>query len=162
MIQPCLCFPAGRARLLASSLLAPLLALALGCSGSTEPNRPAPTLSVTKANMVFPETPPAPPAPPVIMTSSSSVTVSGTFVTATPCYSLSASDRIDGRTLIIRLVATTPSLPCMSGLGFFQYTVTSLNVPASVTHLRLEQTGAISSWPAVLADEDIHGVVVAY
>jgi hypothetical protein len=157
MIQPCLCFPAGRARLLASSLLAPLLALALGCSGSTEPNRPAPTLSVTNAYMVYPETPPA---PPLITASTSSVSVSGTFVTATPCYSLSASDRIDGRTLIIRLVATTPSLPCMSGLGYFQYTVTSLNVPASVTHLRLEQTGAISSWPAVLVDEDIRGVVL--
>lgn len=72
----------------------------------------------------------------------------------TPCYSVRATDRIEGRELIITLVAMAPDVPCVQVIAVAQYTVTSLDVPMSVTHVRVEQTGFVGSAP-VLADTDI-------
>lgn len=135
--------------------VATMTLLATGCSASaTGPNRPAPTLSVTKTSVGY--TLPLP--IPQIVTTSSSVAVTEILATATPCYSVSATDRIDELTLTIRLVAKSSNVPCIQMLGVSQYTVTSVEVPFYVAHLRLEQAGFTAGTPAVLLDTDIRGI----
>lgn len=84
----------------------------------------------------------------------SSVVFTAILTTGTPCYSVSATDRIEGRELIIKLVAKSRGVPCVQMTSVAQYTVTSLDVPITVTHVRVEQTGFVGSSP-VLIDMDI-------
>lgn len=127
-----------------------LLALCAGCSASaTGLGRPAPTVSVSAA---VPPSLPFP--PPSVASTTSSVVFAAVLTKPTPCYSVRATDRIEGRELIITLVAMAPDVSCVQVTAVAQYTVTSLDVPMTVTHVRVDQTGFVGSDP-VLVDTDI-------
>lgn len=127
-----------------------LVAFGVGCSTSvTEPGRPAPTVSISKAvRQSYPYPPPR------TVSTVSSVIFTAILTTGTPCYSVGATDRIEGQDLIIKLVAKPNKVACVQMTVVAQYTVTSLDVPIAVTHVRVEQTGFIGSSP-VLVDMDI-------
>lgn len=76
------------------------------------------------------------------------------MVTLTPCYTLSADDRVIGDTLVVTLTARGSGTTCAQSLGFIAYTITSFDVPIPVTHLRVEQHGAAGGTPAVLLEQD--------
>ena len=76
------------------------------------------------------------------------------LVTGTPCYSVSATDRIDGKDLIIDIVAKSTNSPCIPMTLVAQYTVTSRDVPISVTHVTMEQRGFVAS-DSVVVDTDV-------
>jgi hypothetical protein len=67
---------------------------------------------------------------------------------------VSATDRIEGHDLIINLVAKSGELPCIQIAIVAQYTVTSSDVPMTVTHVRVQQAGFVDS-DTVLVDTDI-------
>ena len=120
-----------------------------GCSGVTEPDRPTPRLTQVAAQTgVYPS------APPTATLIGVSATISGVLATPTPCYTLNASDRIAGDTLVVTLTARGSGTTCVQSLGFIGYTITSVDVPIPVTHLRVEQHGAAGGTPAVLLEQD--------
>ena len=126
-----------------------LAVVTLGCSGATEPGRPSPRLTLTSAQSgVYPA------APPTATLIGVTATISGVMVTPTPCYTLSAGDRIVGDTLVVTLTARSSNVVCSQSLGFIGYTITSFDVPIPVTHLRVEQHGAAGGTPAVLLEQD--------
>ena len=132
------------------------LVAAAACSGGpTGPSRPAPMLTFAAAYVPNPFSPP----PAIVQTpTASSVSVSGTIATPTPCYKITATDQISGTTLIIQLDAfsTTPSGgACEEVIGSFDFTVLSQDVPLTVSHVRVEQIGAAKGLPRVILDTDI-------
>ncbi len=132
------------------------LVAAAACSGGlTGPSRPAPKLTFAAAYAPNPFSPP----PATVQTPTrTSVSVSGTIATPTPCYRITATDQINDTTLIIQLDAfstTSSGESCASVIGSFDFTVLSQDVPVTISHLRVEQTGAASGFPKVILDTDI-------
>lgn len=143
----------GVASVLSKSANAACLAgvlLIAGCAGSaTGPGRLAPLVSISTG------APPSYPFPaPQVVGTASTVSVSAVLVTGTPCYSVSATDRIDGKDLIIDIVAKSTNSPCIPMTLVAQYTVTSRDVPISVTHVTMEQRGFVAS-DSVVVDTDV-------
>ena len=119
------------------------------CLHFTAPGRPAPIVEPSTAALASLQAP-----TPQVRATSSSVSVWVLLVLPTPCYSVNATDRIDGHELIIKLKAKSKNIPCVQSTSIRQYMVTSGDVPVSVTHLIVEQSSLVSA-DNVIADRSI-------
>lgn|GEM_PF-3166899 len=133
-----------------AACLATVLVFA-ACADSTAPGRAAPLVEASAG--VRPSIP-FPPAQVRAISTTSSVVVSAVLVTGTPCYAVSATDRIDGNDLIIKITATLINVPCIDVTLPKQYTVTSRAVPISATHITVQASGFVGG-DSVIVDRDI-------
>jgi hypothetical protein len=147
-----ICFPAFRAAGSCTrvALLASVISIA-ACSSTLEPPDASLHLSVSAA---VAENSPVPPAT-VVAVAAGSVQATGYITTATPCYGISASHRIAADTLVVALKATSSASACAQVLATFKFVAVATGVPSTVTHVRVEQTGAVSGFAAVLADQPV-------
>lgn len=95
------------------------------------------------------------PSPPVLQLTGSTVSISSSLTTPTPCYSLTASQTLSGTTLSIHVVATANHVDCAQALAAFSFTVKALDVPTTVTQLHVDQTGGVAGFPKIIADQPI-------
>lgn len=92
---------------------------------------------------------------PTVAVTQATVTVTGYLTTPYTCYDVAAAEQISAGTLVVRITASKHSSTCAAALATFQYIATVTQVPSSVNHLRVEQTGAVVGTPSVLIDEAI-------
>lgn len=125
--------------------------LVTACSESTAPTS-GPDFVATRTTASYPY-----PAPvPDVAAGPGSVTVTGVFVTPTPCYNLSATNRVSGKTLTIRVAAQSTlhaNEACVAALQAFNYTATSRVAAGAVDVVVVQNVG--SSAGTVVLDKSI-------
>lgn len=131
-----------------------LLNAVMACSTTTDPSGVVTSVTFKPVSSLDPLV-----APPVtVQATGSTVTITGLIGTPTPCYKLAASQEISGSTLVVHLAATPSpqsSGGCIAAVASLQYVVKVRDLPPAITHLVVDQKGAVSGFPAVLADQDI-------
>jgi hypothetical protein len=147
-----ICFPTFRAigPCVRAALLASIASIA-ACSSTLEPPDAGLRFSVSGATVENSLVPPAT----VVAVADGSVQATGYITTATPCYDISASHRIAADTLVVAIKATSSAAACAQVLATFKFVAFATNVPSTVTHVRVEQTGAVHGFAAVLADQSV-------
>lgn len=135
-----------------SSLLGALVLIAMGtgCS-AVDPAAPNVALNVQQVSVPNPLAPPAA----TVTVGRGSLDIAGYLTTPYPCYQLTADAEQSGATLTVTLTAASNGSACAAVITPFGFTAHVAQVPGSTSHVRVQQTGAVSGFPTVLLDQDV-------
>lgn len=121
------------------------------CGSTTEPVNPTVNLDVAPATGTNAQFPPAA----TVTVTQGTVAVTGYLTTPYTCYDVAATEQVSGSTLIVRVTASKHASSCAAALATFRFIATAKEVPSTISHVRVEQVGAVVGTPSVLLDQPI-------
>ena len=125
--------------------------LLTACSSATGPSGVALHFTASQASVANQIMPPSA----TVVVTTAGIEITGYLTTPTPCYHIGASHQVADTTLVVALTATSSAPTCAQTLATFQFVAAVTGVPATVTHVRVTQTGAVAGFSTVLVDQAV-------